>query len=429
MLVNLEKFCPHFRAKYLAEREDLNIVLWGDSLLAREQHTTPGDIDPRALPPLMHSRKLDWYFWQALEYNKPAFRRFDYPGFFSEQGNWLQAESDPNWDDSGYRPALTRFSESDTAAISWTLPADTENSACSFIDRRFRCGCLAEIIVDGGAGQLQVYDVASATWIEANGHRFSQKQEALPPRQGNTTYQRRLKLRKTAAALAEPVSVKISKVSGKRLLYWGVELYDSNKPQLTLVNTSRGSHTLEMLVKCMDNEVIAANPDLIILELPLLNMVYQHREIDYSVNWVWDVVWGDRPGAENDWALLKRAQNASSGQWDKFNVILLIPHHSQAVHLNPDGSFADIGDGLTAKDVFDAVRTLLRRKGDLLLLDMAEVFLREVSADADFPGYYEAMAASTPAGPTYSSDSTHQNDKGTQIYVRQLCPLFAKGAK
>ncbi len=411
----IEESLPGFGRKYARKEEDLTIVLWGDSLLAREQHTSVGGLDPTSLPPLMHSMKLDWHLWQGLDYPKPTFRRFDHPGTFDFRGDWTAAESDPLWDDSGYRPAITYWSDSPGAAIRWHLRP--EDSAVNLIYRADGAGAQAEVAVEQGQGLVEVWDETTGAWVEGDGLRFSMKQ-SVGPRSGNTTYQRRLRLRRTEDQPDLPVTMEVRQAvegSHGRLSIWGVERFRRDQGILTLVNSARGSHTLEMLVRSLENEVIDFQPDLIVLQLPLLNMVHVCPTVEYAVNWTRDVVWGDRPGAENHWALRRRL----SGEGAPIEVLLLIPHHSQ-VHFCPDGSFADLGEGVTAEAIYDGVRNLVRAQGDVPALDLAAAFLDEIAADPTFGDPYQAMHASSPTGPTYTTDGVHQNDRGTDVYVRYL---------
>ncbi len=408
---------PLFHAALRDRDRDLTVVLWGDSLLAREQHTTAGAIDPSALPPTMHTRKLDWRLWQCLDYPRPAYRRLDHPGFFRLQGDWTVAEGDPAWDDTGYRPGWTAFASDREAACRWTLPAGRDWSAAALIYRTDAAGAQAELRVEGGRGHVEVRHAGSAGWMEADGFRLDQRQAISLPRTGNTSYQRRLNLRRVAGCDAEvELSVRLA-ADGGRLMLWGLEAWDPSQPVLRLINAARGSHTLEMLVRSLENEVRAHRPDLIVLELPLLNMLHQRPDPEDGVRWVWDVVWGDRPGAENDWALTRECDGLPAPE-----VLLLLPHHTH-VHLTPEDGWTAYGE-TTPPEYFAAVRELLRRRGDVPWLDMAAAFLAAIDADERFASRYAAVAGSGPDGPTYTNDNLHQNDRGTDVYARHLCPVL-----
>ncbi|MHB0878187.1 MAG: hypothetical protein ACYC5O_19295 [Anaerolineae bacterium] len=402
----------------LRDGQDLSVVLWGDSLLAREQHTTPGSIDPRALPPMMHTRRLDWYLWQALPLSRPTYRRFDYLDAFRFGGAWQAVAADPSWDDAPYRPGITYVNASSDASFGWALGPTPAGSVCNLLYRTEATGAEAIVSVDGGPGRAQVYDEEAAAWQEAHGYIFTQRRLAasLPRRQGNTLYPRRLAFRSRQPG--NEVRVAVAKVGGDggRLLLWGTESLVPGSGVLTLHNAARGSHTLAMLAVTMDDEVIAHRPDLVLLELPLLNMVHVCPTIDYAVNWVWDVVWGDRNGAENDWALARRA---GSPAWSGGELLLLIPHHSQ-VHVAEDGAFADLG-GVTAAAIYNGVRDLIAHKGNVPAIDMASAFRRCTATDQRFANYWQAMAPSAPDGRTYTTDGVHQNDRGTLIYAREIC--------
>jgi len=410
---------PRFHRALRERTRDLTLLLWGDSLLAREQHTSAGDLDPAALPPTMHTRKLDWHVWQGLHYPQPTYRRLDYPGFFRTDGDWCVAEGDPAWDDTGYRPGWTAFSADGDAACHWTLPAGRDWSAAALIYRTDATGTQAELHAEGGSGSVQAWDEARRAWVEADGYRLWQRQETGVPRTGNTTYQRRLHLRRIAPP-NRAVAMRLHRVGGgegERLLLWGLEAWDPSRPVLRLINSARGSHTLEMLVHSLENEVRSHRPDLIVLELPLLNMLHQRPDPEDGVRWVWDVVWGDRPGAENDWALTRGRDGEVAPE-----VLLLLPHHTH-VHLSPEDGWVGYGK-IAPPKYFAAVRELLRRRGDVPWLDMAAAFLAAIDADPRFGSRYEALAGSAPGGPTYTNDGLHQNDRGTAVYARHLCPVL-----
>lgn len=411
---------PRFHDALRARARDLTVVLWGDSLLAREQHTTTADIDPTALPPTMHTRKLDWHIWQCLNYPRPVYRRLDHPGFFRLEGDWAIAEGDPAWDDTGCRPGWTAFASDADAACRWTLPAGRDWSAAALIYRTDATGTRAELRVGGGRGRAQAWSGPSAEWVEADGFRFDQRQVVGLPRSGNTTYQQRLNLRRVGGDHAE-LEVTVRRASGSegRLMLWGLEAWDPAKPVLRLINSARGSHTLEMLVRSLENEVRSHRPDLVVLELPLLNMLHQRPDPGDGVRWVWDVVWGDRPGAENDWALTRGSAERAP------EVLLVLPHHTH-VHFTPDDNWTAYGD-TTPGEYFDAVRDLLCRRGDVPWLDMAAAFLAAIDADPRFPSRYQALAGSAPDGPTYTNDNVHQNDHGTEVYARYLCRVLRGG--
>lgn len=424
---------PNICGKLLNPSADVKIVLWGDSLLARTEHTSAGGLNPAALPPLLLTQNLAWYIWDNLNLRQATYKRYDAAGsYFTEVGLWVTSTSgdntasggpDTNWDDEGDRLAYTRISDAATATFAWTLGTSDDESGCNLIYRTDTNGdAAATITVAQGNGYLEYWNGSS--WAEANAATFAMLEADEGARRGNTVYNKRLKLRKATSHQSDSVTITIGKATadGDRLLYWGVELYDEIHgyyiPQL--VNSARGGHTLAMLYDYMDDDVLDQNPDVVILELPLLNEIVAGGATKTSIlNAVQDTVWGDRGGATNTWSL-----KAISNDWADFEVLVIIPHHTQS-HYAADSSYTELIASVDCREIYNAVKALIISKNDVAMIDMAAAFEREIDADALFTGdYYAAMNASSITGTSYTVDDTHQNNKGTKLYARHICPIF-----
>lgn len=427
-----------FASKLAYPTADVRIVMWGDSIFAREVHTSAGSITPSELPPCLITRNLAWYLWDNLPMKPAVYRRYDAQSsaYFYEVGTWKgstdgdntsNSGADTNWDDDGDRPGYTRISDSTNAAFTWILGTEDDRSGCNLIYRTDTAGdAAATIAVTQGDGYLEYWN--GSAWAEANGATFSMAETDEGARRGNTIYQRRLRLRKATANANASVEVTVGKASADtdRLLYWGVELYDAKNGKYIpmLINSARGGHTLtegaSQLYDYMDDDVLDQDPDLVILQLPLINMMNVAGATVASIrNSVQDMIWGDRAGNTNTWNL-----KTISSDWADFEVLVVLPHFIRTYYASDSTDAEPITD-VTARQVWNAVKQLFISHDDVALIDMLPAFEREIDADPRYNGlYYSAMAGSSAAGLTYTTDGTHQNDRGTLVYARHLAPLL-----
>ncbi len=414
-----------FIGRYTAAGNGSNknrIVMLGDSLFARHQHTSALDIDPKSSPPTLITKNFGAYLWQNLKGNRPVYNRFDYAGRFTETGTWSDVVDLGTWDDATDISNITRSSSDTAAAFAFTVAA-----AISYFNLVYRKDSLGHtnvvVSVSSGNGTLQAKLEGDTVWSEANGFVFSQRHPAANAALGigNTQYQTRLEFRKVSTGLGSAQTVTISKATATSdtLMYWGVEEIKGNKPYVQLLNVARGGHTLADLKFYVQSDVFDRKPSLVVLELPLLNMVAADSTVAYMVNQVHDFVWGDRAGNINALSL-----KAKSNNWADFEVLLIVPHHGRS-HFNADSTFADQSSGYTAEELYNAVKGLIYSKGDVSFVDMSTALNAEIKADPLFGGnYYAAMGSSGVTGSGYFNDSLHQNDKGTLVWAKHICPVF-----
>jgi predicted ribosome-associated RNA-binding protein Tma20 len=421
----LNTFCK----KLMNPAADVKIVVWGDSIFARETHTSAGTIDPTALPPMLITKNFAWYLWNYVvpQYVKATYRRYDYTGaYFTEVGTWVSSSTDAAWDDATYRPGWTRLSKpvsGEAGSFAWTLGITDGESGCNLIYRTDTSGdAAATIAVAEGNGYLEYW--TGAAWAEANAATFSMLEVDEGDRRGNTIYQKRLKLRKAAAHLNASVTITVSRATADtdRLLYWGVELYDHKNSQYIcqLINVARGSHTLNngahQLYDFMDDDVLDMDPDLVVFEIPLINMMGGGETKQNNIDSVQDVVWGDRAGNTNTWNL-----KTISNSWADFQALLVIPHYARG---SWDSSNVWQGSP-THQNIHNGVKALIALKNDVSMIDIAVAMMQEIDSDGLFDGdYYAGMTTSSIAGTSYTDDATHPNNKGTMVYARHICPAL-----
>ena len=285
----------NFIAHHIAKDKDVVIVGTGTSLTARSSEHCTTRQDATSRPPLMHSNNFASKIWDRIAWDGQQYRRFDYPSFFAEIGSWSESANLSGWDDANYRYGITRYASA-PASVSFVVPVDAWQF--NFIYRSDTSGTEnATVTISEGNGKMEVWNGSS--WVEANGYTFSMRQSVVtltnievrdPKTQsnmktsvasyqvgGNTTYQKRLKMRCKSGTIDSRASTKnvtISASSG-RLLYWGVE-WSPREFMLTYINAARGSHNMTFdsslsLSHFQDNEVWSFNPDLIFTENPIHN--------------------------------------------------------------------------------------------------------------------------------------------------------------
>ena len=439
---NIYEKLPKFVKKYTAgvgstADDYVKIVFVGSSITARTHHTSASDPASES-PPSLNSQNYVKQLYDRLELEKPVYRRYDYDSFFSETGDFStvgsfnDSPSELTWDVVGqvfpYRVFIdseTRISESESASISFEIP-DTHNRF-NFLDRTEVNGCEELIInVTGGDGLLEVKAEGDETWSEANGYTFSQLQVAdYDNLVGNTVYQRRHYFRKVGAAIdaAQALSVTKNVAGSSRLLYWGVEMVRGDQPYNIMVNVARGSNSMEQLRTKLRSDVVDRNPDLVVFQLSMGNTLGGvGSETWTKENYIaqfHDIIWGDRPGHENALSLKNLSNN-----WQDFELLIVLPHFLRSHLDSTTGEPRKEANNISLRDIHNACKALLYEKGDLFFIDISSAFLRYIEQDLDFANAYDAMTGSSVTGNTYTTDTMHQNDKGTKVYVRQLAPIF-----
>lgn len=285
----------NFREHWIKKDKDLVVAGTGTSLTARSsEHCTTRD-DATSRPPLMHSNNFASRIWDRIKWEGQQYRRFDYTDFFTETGTFASSSTLSDWDDASYRDGMTRYASA-PASVQFTVPKDAWQF--NFIFRSDSVGTeSATVAIAEGNGKMEAWN--GTAWVEANGFTFSMKETAVTlsnidipdPKKadngtvrhnsykvgGNTTFQKRLKMRCKSGTIDSRDSEKtvtISATSG-RLLYWGVE-WSPREYMITYINAARGSHNMTVenanaLYHYQDNEIWSFKPDLIFSENPIHN--------------------------------------------------------------------------------------------------------------------------------------------------------------
>lgn len=292
---------PNFVRHFLAKDKDLCVVNTGTSLTARSsEHCTLLEDAPYR-PPLMHSNNFASHIWDKLAWGGQQYRRYDAKtekggntNYFTENGTGWQTQSNiADWDDGPYRAGFTRYSDNASSAIAFQVPIGARQFNLIYRTDQYGSENCTIAIMEGN-GKMQVWN--GTAWVEANGYVFSMKESAvsqLPSvtydnpdtgvattifnvqTKGNTTYQKRLKMKAVSVDVAKNIS--ITHTSG-RFLYWGVE-WSTREYMITYINAARGSHNSLIsndvanynLIHYQDNEVWEFKPDLLLTEDPIHN--------------------------------------------------------------------------------------------------------------------------------------------------------------
>lgn len=253
--------------------KNVNILLVGDSILAREYHTTDYPVEEQTKrPPLLTSKNIASRLWDRLNWNNSEYSRYDRSGVFSETGGFVTVTTSPSnvasngindsvWDDFNNRPGHTRmFSGAGAASVQYVIAAGTYNA--NFIYRTDLLGCeVCTVAIAEGNGKVQVFN--GAAWVEANGFTFSMRHPAVSANRGTTKFQARLRMRTCdkheggsfdQRAGAKTITITKSDVTNCRFMYWGIET-SRDAYILKMINAARGSMNITTMLPYHEDDV------------------------------------------------------------------------------------------------------------------------------------------------------------------------------
>jgi hypothetical protein len=431
----MQNFITHYKNR----DKNLVLLMWGDSISARDMHTTYYSANEIAhRPPLMDSKNLCGLLWDRLNWKNTEYRRFDavdngvpvfteYYGTFrtvntsnysTENASWAL-----NWNDIISRNAVTRFiGGSSLKQISFKIKQNVQ--VCNFIYRAgASCAQTVKLFVNEGFGKVQVFDETSQTWKEASNYAFSMKDT-------KNVYQKRLKLRckddstfDTTATEKTVFVIREDGVTG-HLSYWGIEY--SNDPYIfTLINSARGAHDIESLEAFIQEDVFDRNPDLTLFQIPIMNMGVQYEnphDPQYNVSRIQNTIYN----TTNPNSLISKW-----GNFEERNVVCWIPHFSvHGLGLNeltgewkkwtPANNTA-YGE-VDVRDYYHAFYDYFDSHKDIPFINLFDKVL--VDGMNINQNLFEAFKASGVTEKTFTNDGTHQNDTGTKLLSKHLFPVF-----
>lgn len=440
-----------FKEHWIKKDKDLVVVTTGTSLTGRNTEHCTEHAFASSRPPLMNSNNFATHIWDALVWEGQQYRRYDSGGFFTETGTWTTSGGIADWDDNGYRTALTRYSTG-AAFIGFGIPSGAWQF--NFI---YRTGINATenatITIIEGNGLVEVFN--GTTWVEANGYVFSQKEPditLLPSvsyvnpitgatdiltdyqTKGNTTYQKRLKMRcKNHSGLdsrSVGKTVTITNTTG-RLTYWGVE-WSPREFMITYINAARGSHngTVDSslsLLHYQDNDIWGFDPDLLLIENPIHNSGGSGiPDPSYPTTY-----WGQTTDGfffENSGVSLKsRAEDlgvfVSDLEWIVYNSSIAYNFGGidTAGSLIPSTNID--GKVLTALDAQQlSHQWMVDNHPEVMSFNLVKNW---VDAALDVYGNLRtSTVGSGKAGLTFTNEGSHWNDTGCKVQARLIVPVF-----
>ena len=444
---------PKFRKAMLLKDKDVNVVMTGTSLTARTSEHSTLRADAAFRPPMMHSNAFCSHTWDALKWEGQQYRRYDAVSTFTETGAFLTSSSLPEWDDGAYRDGLTRYSAVANAAVSFTVPIDAWQF--NFIYRTDSLGCAAKVAITEGVGEMQVYDEATSTWVEAHNYAFSMLETAPVARsivtydpindspttrsfasKANTTYQKRLKMRcrstdGTLDSLASVKTVTISRTGGgARFMYWGIE-YSPREFMISFINSSRGSHFTEAkdvngLPRYQDNEVWGFKPDLILSELAIHNDGAANAAIYPVGRWA-GLTKNYVDNTAFELSLYSRAAYFTQAPEYAFFMGTItygfngIDDNGKLKYGMQTASVNGAAKTMTALDKYQEAVEYLKSK-DIVVIDTAQ---RWVDAGNSIYGDLKsATVGSGKGGNTLTNEGSHWNDTGGKIMAKAVIPII-----
>lgn len=431
--------CPKFTKKVLDQLDDVNILMLGDSLFGKQDGSTLF-ADILNLPNGCSRNHVQFQLWNYLVKNKPLSNRFNtievFPDVFSYTGSWSVLTDDkfntPGWAGEFHTDVATiRMSNSAGASVSgsWTLAAYEK---LNVIYKKTIDGSSAVTLnISIGNGAVQVYDNTASNWIEANGYTFSQKTQQLAQGSGYAWHMSDVKLRLRRVATTGIAVISLTKDSNTSefLYFWGSERW--NGPTIFITNIARGGRTVQLLQNQFLNDVIDRKPDLVLFELPMTNEFSNFARTGYQtiLNHIQDFIWGDRAGATTTLSLKNR-----SNDWQNFEILAFIPHYRGAYFdgdkplnyaLDTDLSTIIYTADSTPYSTNQRVKSLIRSKGDINVIDMGDVFI----AEAKNLGWtiQQSVTGSAPASDqsfTTTNDNVHTNDFGAYVWAKIIAGVL-----
>ena len=410
---------PSYREAYRAQTANVMILYLGDSVLARETHTSVLNIDPETSPPMIITDNLFAKMYTAanaeedgvsLGMQQGSYFKY-YSARFTYSGTWANSQSDALWDDSGTRPCWTRYSNDDDAYVEVTLATGADESGFDLIHRTDSTGATCLITIAEGNGVVEAY--ISAAWVEANAATFTMLQGDLS--NGNTQYQKTISFRKVSDETSPTIRIDNNEATSKRMMIVAGRTYDKSQFYLNQVNVARGGESLVELSAFFERDVFSYAPDLIMLEIPLINMIADTPTVTACVNEFIDYVYGDRVGNLNPDAIDQRLTT---------EFLFVIPQYIQSNFVTDSDTFKDLGSGDTAEDIYEAVVAEIEsRTGAYINLSAAQ--LTAIDNNPNYANYYEGMAANSIT-EGYTTDGIHANDVLTEVFSPELSPFLTR---
>lgn len=416
-----------FVNKYYARNEDVTICAIGDSIITDLGWNTPLE-DAMYRPPFMTEDNLNAFLENKLRWREQQYNRFDVPGVFTETlggGSSEVLREDGGiggaWGIHGasYVLPTTKVIDGGTnAGVSYIYPAGMRR--CNFIlHTDYKWANETIITVAEGPGEVEVQN-EDGIWVEANGYSSNLQESAtlINDTFRKSQYQKRLNMRSLSSLSSKTIT--IQNVGAGRFAYWGIE-YSPHEFLFSYIAASIGSQALYGLSMNKSWQVDAFNPDLILMEVPIINEGVQTGSGTASAgvepseiaqhyqNYIEDVM------SINDCPIL------SFIAWGGAVMGIVEPVSGRWGYSTYNGKNVTVDDYIgalvnKAKELNVPLINFFPR--------FTEIAFRKAHYDGTSNIYTSAIAASGTEGNTFLKDSAHLNNYGVEILKRLIEPYF-----
>ena len=410
-------------------------------------------IDASTRPPCMHTNDFASTLFDTFikHWDGQQYRRYDHADLTYSNSSWsvLNQLDGYVWDDYAHiKNGLTKTTVDANASVSMTIPANAWQF--NFVYRSdSQCGDCAVVIAEGNS-KIEVLN--GSAWVEANGFIFSMYESPATTTKGNTTFQKRLKMRCKNKALGGINSIgstkriTISKGNNSNRFNAVSFEWSPREFMFTLINSARGGHewgdpTGNRLEIYQDNDIWEFNPDLLLAEITVINWGASEpsaltKDPLHYVNIA-------KRAYFNEFNDMPTSLYAKSDGYTKCEVVFygdILSAHSvladawdSVTHQPKFGTVSDaatngiasnenVGRVKTNFENYEAVDAYMNSKQDYIYIPIAPTF-RKITQK--FYGiYWAGMQASGSNGSTLSQDGTHLNDNGAALWSSLICPLF-----
>jgi len=419
-----------FIIKYL-ERDkgakDLEIVLLGDSIFGKTiNYTQYSTEEQQTRPATLISKGISSGIWDKINDGCTKFARWDKAGVFTETGSgwtsYFGYALKAIWDDAGDRTAETREFYG-TGAASTSFKFDAGNKRLNFVYRTSTEGCDNNVLtITAGDGKILVWD--GTNYVEANNFPLSQLYTASGIGYGNTEYGRILKLKKVSTEVDVEHTITISKpvtASAESFMYWGIE--QSNRDYIMRIrNVARGGHDMKMLWQYIRTEFDNFDTDLVLFEIPIINMLNNTPSINPYGFWT-NSDYGVQPKLLGSDA---NSLKSISGGFTKFQVVPMLLLDSNISRFNVDGTLKEYtynGVTYTVDSYFEYIVGKFWENSDQIgFLNVWNWFKQ--NCIETFGNLYSALSESGVDSQDSYITIGHPNDYGAENILMYLRPLF-----
>ena len=433
---------PQFWQHLLLKDKNINIVIVGDSIMARDYHTSyyPTSVQPHR-PPLLDSKNTVSRLFDMIDPRNMHYKRYDsgrfteVKAFTTEKAIPAASPSIPEWDDCNRRPSHTRrYVGTENASVSFKIaegqPAEYRYRIANFIYRTCEEGSVHNTVsISEGNGNTQVYDKAITSWIEANGYVFSMKQTKETVTgdawgRGNTKFQERLKFRfidpqGSFDTFQDDHTITITKTDNvdSWFMYWGIE-YSGTYYNMRWINAARGGLNTGSMKPFMKDDVLDWMEEedtftLILHEVYLNNGLYASGNIEIPLATINQYLYEET----NPWSY-KSLSKVGSDYWKKFEMFAFSPnfHWADRCDVRDLGTLESTKATSTTKTGYDVTsgysklqyqfKTEQEQEG-VSYLDLYRHFIQEAIARTNGVNWLDMFEPSGKTGDSFENDVTH----------------------